>query len=295
MSTEKIEPLATFEGVLYSGEAALVDGKPVVFDLSTATVPAETVLMFNHTQTIGKARPVIKGNQILIEGGEVYGYCDQAIEVANYGKAKIPYQMSAGFMMLNADIEKIEKGSMIVNGRTFTAPFTLARNAKLSEATICAVGRDTNTATIFLSADPQTDCVIKIDPMEGESMNVDGIKSELEKAKAELIERDARLEALESTIAEMKLSATVLQRKNVLKGLLADDKLNDAEFTVELGALPSKIFEFFVENLPKQEAGNKDALRGVIEALNLNLSAASGEKLTAKEEAEAIYRKMGGV
>ena len=299
MDKVEIEPLHVMSGVLYSGLEANWQGQRIVFDLSTAKISGKTILRHDHKTVIGSAVPKIKDNQLIVEDARIFDSSEDARTVAANCKAEVPYKMSAGWSVYRSNISKVETGEMSVNGRTFKAPFLLATDAVLSEATICPVGRDMNTsinaATIYLSADVLSDLItVEEIPSEGKSMELEEIKAELAKAKTELVERDARLETLEKTISDMQMSAVLTERKHMLKGLLPDDKLADAEFSVELSSMPAKSFEFFVGSLGKPKAD--DLATKVIEKLNVDLSAKTNDKpLSAKEEVGLAFKQMGDI
>lgn len=145
-ATTRTDALIT--GVAYSGGTfgQTWSGLPLVVDLSTLTIAAQTPLMYNHRYEpeyrLGVINCVNDGKAISFSG-EIDTDKPLGAGIVNEGR-KYDWQASIG-----ADVgttKEIEAGEKItVNGREITGPAAIVRNAKLREVSVVAIGADSET------------------------------------------------------------------------------------------------------------------------------------------------------
>ncbi|HQL09004.1 MAG TPA: hypothetical protein PLE35_05335, partial [Lentisphaeria bacterium] len=145
-ATTRTDALIT--GVAYSGGAfgQTWSGLPLVVDLSTLTIAAQTPLMYNHRYEpeyrLGVINCVNDGKAISFSG-EIDTGKPLGAGIVNEGR-KYDWQASIGADV--GTIEEIEAGEKIsVNGREFTGPAAIVRGAKLREVSVVAIGADSDT------------------------------------------------------------------------------------------------------------------------------------------------------
>jgi hypothetical protein len=138
-----------FEGVPYSGDAIVGHAywDKVIFDLSSTRASQSLSALFNHDPTVivGRTDSVNIGSDIRV-AGVIYGD-DDGKRIT--GKPGHPWEMSV--YIRPGRVDEVAAGQSVeVNGRTFTGPGHIFRNAVIREVSFCALGADSNTrATVF--------------------------------------------------------------------------------------------------------------------------------------------------
>ena len=145
-ATARTDALIT--GVAYSGGTfgQTWSGLPLVVDLSTLTIAAQTPLMYNHRYEpeyrLGVINCINDGKAIIFSG-EIDTDKPLGAGIVNEGR-KYDWQASIG-----ADVgttKEIEAGEKeTVNGREITGPAAIVRGAKLREVSVVAIGADSDT------------------------------------------------------------------------------------------------------------------------------------------------------
>ena len=145
-ATARTDALIT--GVAYSGGTfgQTWSGLPLVVDLSTLTIAAQTPLMYNHRYEpeyrLGVINCINDGEAIIFSG-EIDTGKPLGAGIVNEGR-KYDWQASIGADV--GTIEEIEAGEKItVNGREITGPAAIVRGAKLREVSVVAIGADSDT------------------------------------------------------------------------------------------------------------------------------------------------------
>ncbi|KKW81553.1 hypothetical protein AAV96_03240 [Acinetobacter sp. AG1] len=147
----------TFTGVAYSGEA--IQGHyywgDVVFDLDTMQIKTPLGALIDHDtgRRAGVVTSFTKDNQggLKVVGDLLSNKYGQ--EVAQDSDEGYPWQMSV--YIDPGSIEEVERGEVVVNGKTLKAPITIFRNGVIREVSFCALGADENTSAIAASHTPK--------------------------------------------------------------------------------------------------------------------------------------------
>jgi len=147
----------TFTGVAYSGE--VIQGHywwgDVVFDLDTMQIKTPLGALIDHDtgKRAGVVRSFTKDNQggLQVAGDLLSNKNGQ--EVAQDSDEGYPWQMSV--YIVPGSIEEVERGEVVVNGKTLKAPITIFRNGVIREVSFCALGADDNTSAIAASHTPK--------------------------------------------------------------------------------------------------------------------------------------------
>lgn len=147
----------TFTGVAYSGE--VINGHyywgDVVFDLDTMQIKTPLGALIDHDtgRRAGVVTSFTKDNQggLQVAGDLLSNKYGQ--EVAQDSDEGYPWQMSV--YIDPGSIEEVERGEVVVNGKTLKAPITIFRNGVIREVSFCALGADDNTSAIAASHTPK--------------------------------------------------------------------------------------------------------------------------------------------
>jgi len=200
-----------FEGVPYSGDAIVGHAywDKVIFDLSSTRASQSLSALFNHDPTVivGRTDAVSIGSDIRV-AGVIYGD-DDGKRIT--GKPGHPWEMSV--YIRPGRVEEVAAGQSVeVNGREFTGPGHIFRNAVIREVSFCALGADPNTrATVFGHGDS-----VALEFNEGGTMpeNTATTNPELEQLRAQV----ATLTAENASLKERVKAA----RTSAVKALFAD-------------------------------------------------------------------------
>lgn len=183
---------ATFELVAYTG-AQIKQGwsrNPLVVDLAGMnTAKASIPILYAHGKelplldsVIGRSTEIVNsGDQLVIRGELIRGE-PAADKLIRFAKAGVPLQASIG-----ADaggIESINAGSVVaVNGREFSGPVSVIRQANLRE-----------TSVVLFGADGETSAAIAAEANEGNPMS-DELKTQPVEAAVPQTEATANVAA----------------------------------------------------------------------------------------------------
>lgn len=149
------ERLPTFQMLAYTGVPMRFPQfvTPVVIDLSTLSLAAaQTPILREHdgNRIVGHGTVSISPQRVRVNG-VVSGVGQDARDVVTMSRNKFPWQASVR-CDLSAMPEYIESGRKVtVNGRSWTGPLLVARNAILQEVSFTPIGRD-GASTVSLSA-----------------------------------------------------------------------------------------------------------------------------------------------
>ncbi|ENX13308.1 hypothetical protein F895_02612 [Acinetobacter sp. CIP 64.2] len=147
----------TFIGVAYSGE--VIQGHyywgDVIFDLDTIQMKTPLGALIDHDpgRRAGVVRSFTKDNQggLKVSGDLLSNKNGQ--EVAQDSDEGYPWEMSV--YIVPGSIEEVDRGEVVVNGKTLKAPITVFRNGVIREVSFCALGADDNTSAVAASHTPK--------------------------------------------------------------------------------------------------------------------------------------------
>lgn len=202
-----------FKGIAYSGER--VPGYNMVIDLASAKIEQRMPLLLQHDHSIiiGNINETGNSQTGLTVAGELFSDFDAAAkDVALKAKRGVQYQMSVGAFNANAEFIPAGKG-IVVNGREFSGPIDVLRDAHIRETSIVALGADSKARADIFSH------------QGGNAMTIEQLQArvaELEAANATLAgERDA-LKSENDTLKAASEQAVKDARLSEVKKLFAD-------------------------------------------------------------------------
>jgi len=127
----------------------------VVFDLDTMQIKTPLGALIDHDtgRRAGVVTSFTKDNQggLQVVGDLLSNKYGQ--EVAQDSDEGYPWQMSV--YIDPGSIEEVERGEVVVNGKTLKAPITIFRNGVIREVSFCALGADDNTSAVAASRTPR--------------------------------------------------------------------------------------------------------------------------------------------
>ena len=214
----------TFTGVAYSGE--VIQGHywwgDVVFDLDTMQIKTPLGALIDHDtgKRAGVVRSFTKDNQggLQVAGDLLSNKNGQ--EVAQDSDEGYPWQMSV--YIVPGSIEEVERGEVVVNGKTLKAPITIFRNGVIREVSFCALGADDNTSAVAASHTPKQF-------NKQEDTDVTELEKEKEARIAAEQQRDAALNELKQ-FKEQKRNDDIAALESELKvQFSAEDKKSYTE------------------------------------------------------------------
>ena len=280
-----------FAGVAYSGGKVQQYGALVV-DLASTTVESDMPLLFQHRadSTIGVIKQASNdGSKITVSGNLFSDIDEQAKSVAEKSKRGLKYQMSIG--IYDTSVERVPEGKTVnVNGKNFQGPITVLRNGTVREASIVALGADSNTKTKVFKADPgQTKT--NQSSKEGEMPEKDNelinelkaenarLKSELQaktelatelQAKIDKVQKDTRLSAVKDLFKQTNREFSEESAKPYMD---MDETLFDQvkKDMTELGAKKTEVPKQLFQEFAVGEPGN-----GEVDYLDADLKARYG-------------------
>lgn len=144
-----------FEGVAYSGEV-ITDHwlAPVAFDLSTISIPTPLPVLYchEHEEAVGVVDSAEVGDGVKLLGALFSDVDECAKSISDKADRGFPWGLSLG--IIPGSIEEVSPGvSYSLNGRNFTGPLTVFKNARVREVSFCSVAADQRTSTSVFSAD----------------------------------------------------------------------------------------------------------------------------------------------
>lgn len=192
-STEGDQSKRVFNGVAYSG--GVIEGhwywENVIFDLDSMQISTPLAALLEHdvSKRVGVTQSFTKDyNTGLVVQGEFLDN-DNANGVISDSDSGFPWQMSV--FIDPQSVERVDSGTVVVNGQTLKAPITVFRGGVIREISFCVLGADSNTSAV--AANYQTS-------KNFSNHNEDNQVNELEQAKADLKqaeqERDEAVQAL---------------------------------------------------------------------------------------------------
>lgn len=134
-----------FEGVAYSG--GVIPGTfygDVVIDLATTRAPVPMAILLEHdrSQRIGVGQSITLGSDMRVTGTLLGN--EQGEAVTREALEGFPWQMSVH--VEPGQVEEYLAGQEAsVNGRSFTGPLAVFRNASIREISFTPTGMDANT------------------------------------------------------------------------------------------------------------------------------------------------------
>lgn len=208
----------TFTGVAYSGEV-ITDHwywTRVIFDLDSIQIKGRIPALLEHSSR--QRAGAINNHEInhqtgLTVSGDLMSN-EFGTQVAQDSDDGFPWQMSV--RIEPSTIEEVEKGEVIVNGKTYQAPITVFRGGRIREVSFCALGADDNTSAVAASHDP------KSKTFNQEDTDV----TELEQAKADKKQAETERDEAKAELKKFKAD----KRTEDIKGL--ETKLN-TQFSAE--------------------------------------------------------------
>ncbi len=210
-------------GIAYSGDAVTQWGERLVIDLSTldSVTPLPILFQHRHIETIGVIDAIGNdGKHLSVEDGRIFAGMESDIlprQIAEKAARGFPYELSVG--IYEGSEEEFQAGkSVTVNGREFTGPITVIRNATLREISVVALGADTNTQADIAAAQPHEDITMP-DPSKGAGGNNPAGDN------AQLIELTARVAELQQHVETEKQRAD--QAEQALAEFRQESRLND--------------------------------------------------------------------
>ncbi|ENX63586.1 hypothetical protein F885_00328 [Acinetobacter higginsii] len=147
----------TFTGVAYSGEVIQSHyyWGDVIFDLDTIQMKTPLGALIDHDtgRRAGVVRNFTKDNQggLKVSGDLLTNKNGQ--EVAQDSDEGYPWEMSV--YIVPGSIEEVDRGEVVVNGKTLKGPITIFRNGVIREVSFCALGADDNTSAVAASHTPK--------------------------------------------------------------------------------------------------------------------------------------------
>lgn len=127
---------------------------PVAYNVEGLTWNSERKpIKYEHYKSVGHTTSLSINDGQLIGEGVLSLKNERSEEISSGIENGFPYQGSMGVYVPNTpgNITYIEKGSRVMNGRTFTAPHYFIEQSELDEMTVTENGRDSNTSYEFLN------------------------------------------------------------------------------------------------------------------------------------------------
>jgi len=235
-----------FSGIAYSGEP--IQGHyywgDVIFDLESMQIDTPLAALLDHDtgRRVGVVTEFSNDNTtgLKVEGDLLSNQFGQ--QVAQDSDEGFPWQMSV--YIDPASIEEIERGQVVVNGRTLQAPITIFRGGRIREVSFCALGADGNTSAVAASHTPKHFT-------QPEDTNV----TEVEQAKAAQAQAEQERDAAQAELNKFKAD----KREDDIKTLeTALNKQFSAEEKKSYTNMDDTSFAFMSQQL-KQFSGQQPA------------------------------------
>ncbi|MEG2431981.1 MAG: hypothetical protein RSA84_16910 [Acinetobacter sp.] len=235
----------TFTGVAYSGE--VIQGHyywgNVIFDLDTIQMKTPLGALIDHDtgRRAGVVRNFTKDNQggLKVSGDLLSNKNGQ--EVAQDSDEGYPWEMSV--YIVPGSIEEVDRGEVVVNGKTLKGPITIFRNGVIREVSFCALGADDNTSAVAASHTPK-----HFNKQEDTDV------TELEKEKAARIEAEKQRDAAQNELKQFKET----KRNEDISALETELKTQfSAEDKTAYTAMDDTTFAFATKQLRQFSAGGQ--------------------------------------
>ena len=188
--------LRKFNGTAYSGEP--IQGHyywgDVIFDLESMQIDTPLAALLDHDtgRRVGVVTQFTKDNEtgLKVSGDLLTNAYGQ--QVASDSDEGFPWQMSV--YIDPSSVEEVERGQVVVNGRTLNAPITIFRGGRIREVSFCALGADDNTSAVAASHQSKTN------QFKQEDTNV----TELEQEKAARQKAEQERDAAQTELKQFK-------------------------------------------------------------------------------------------
>lgn len=188
--------LRKFNGIAYSGEP--IQGHyywgDVIFDLESMQIDTPLAVLLDHDtgRRVGVVNQFTKDNAtgLKVSGDLLTNQYGQ--QIASDSDEGFPWQMSV--YIDPTSIEEVERGQVVVNGRTLNAPITIFRGGRIREVSFCALGADDNTSAVAASHQSKTN------QFKQEDTNV----TELEQEKAARQKAEQERDAAQTELKQFK-------------------------------------------------------------------------------------------
>jgi len=218
-------------GVAYSGDAVVQWGERLVIDIASinADTPIALLHQHSHRDSIGVIDGLNNdGKQLTISSGRIFAGMDSDPlpgQIAEKASRGFPYELSVG--IYDGSAERVPSGKKVsVNGREFTGPITIIRNANLREVSIVALGADASTQADIAASQkphqPEEADMAKDPEKHGDGADSASTIVELTQRVAELTQQldaaNERAESAEKALDEHRTSV----RLSAVKALLSD-------------------------------------------------------------------------
>lgn len=243
----------TFSGVAYSGEV-ITDHwywDRIIFDLDSMQIKGRIPALLEHS-TRQRAGAIESSSINYDTGLTVSGTLmsnEFGSQVAQDSDDGFPWQMSV--RIEPSKIEEVEKGEVIVNGKTYQAPITVFRGGRIREVSFCALGADENTSALVASHESTKKINQKFNQQEDTSVDLDQAKARIAELETERDEAQAELKQFKSEQRQKDINALEAELKAQFS---AEDKTAYAEMSDSAFAFTAKQLRQFSA---KPEAGKQ--------------------------------------
>lgn len=211
--------LRKFNGTAYSGEP--IQGHyywgDVIFDLESMQIDTPLAALLDHDtgRRVGVVTQFTKDNTsgLKVSGDLLTNAYGQ--QVASDSDEGFPWQMSV--YIDPTSIEEVERGQVVVNGRTLNAPITIFRGGRIREVSFCALGADDNTSAVAASHQSKTN------QFKQEDTNVTELEQEKAARQKAEQERDQAQNELKKFKAEKRTEDIAALQTELNTQFSADD------------------------------------------------------------------------
>ena len=241
--------LRKFNGTAYSGEP--IQGHyywgDVIFDLESMQIDTPLAALLDHDtgRRVGVVTQFTKDNKtgLKVSGDLLTNAYGQ--QVASDSDEGFPWQMSV--YIDPSSVEEVERGQVVVNGRTLNAPITIFRGGRIREVSFCALGADDNTSAVAASHQSKTY------QFKQEDTNV----TELEQAKAAQkqaeTERDNALSELKQFKATKRTEDIAALQTELNTAFSAEDMKTYSEMDDSMFGFAAKQLRQFSTKPPENQ------------------------------------------
>ena len=220
----------TFTMVAYAGNAIMQEFSniPVIIDISSVIIALDRFpILKDHKKEIGHStRVFIKDNQILAEG-TISLNNEEAKEVVDGAKNNFPWQASVRGPFPKADMQLVRAGEVVsVNGKQFRGPALIAKNMRIKEISVLALGADDETSVTIAAQATQIN-----NGSKEELIMTEAEKKAQEKQEALKKEEEIKAEAVKK---EDEIKAEKLKKEEEIKAqAVLDSKKTEHELKIQ--------------------------------------------------------------
>ena len=230
--------LRKFNGIAYSGEP--IQGHyywgDVIFDLDSMQVDTPLAALLDHDtgRRVGVVTQFTKDNTsgLKVSGDLLTNAYGQ--QVTSDSDEGFPWQMSV--YIDPSSIEEVERGQVVVNGRTLNAPITIFRGGRIREVSFCALGADDNTSAVAASHQSKTN--------QFKQEDTDVTELEQEKAARQKAEQER-----DNALAELKQFKATKRTEDIAALQAELNTTFSAEDTKSYTDMDDAVFSFTAKQL----------------------------------------------